>query len=930
MKNEKETRRKFATDPVPDLMTDLHTTSTGLTQKEADDRLEKYGENVITREKQQSQLLIFLKNFTSVMAILLWVSGFVAILSGTLELGIAIWLVNIINGVFSYWQEHEAQKATDSLMKMLPAYTQVYRDGKLQQINATKMVPGDVFNLQAGNAVPVDARLIKATSVQVDQSALTGESVPESKKVAFDAGQGEFAESNLVYAGTTVGAGTATAVTFATGMNTEFGRIAALTQQQKPSLSPLQLELNRLTKQISLIAIGLGLVFFVSAIFFVHYPVAQSFIFALGMIVAFIPEGLLPTVTLSLAQGVQRMAKKHALLKDLNSVETLGETTVICSDKTGTLTQNQMTVDHIWTPAHSFTVTGQGFVNNGQIQLDGKPIKYGTDADLDLLIRLVAFNNDTEVEPSKGSARPKILGTPTEASLVILAQKSGIDTKAYSIKYPRLKELPFDSDRKRMTTIHQHDDHTLSICTKGSLSDLLPHCDTIQENGKVRPLTEDDKKAIDDANRKYASLGLRSIATAYREVPQETDKEKQLDGLTIDTAETNLTFVGLAIMSDPPRPEIYEAIKKCHRASIKIIMVTGDSSLTAKSVAVKIGLTSDKARVVTGGELDSMSKEDLKKALAGEIIFARVAPEQKYKIVSTLQEMGEIVASTGDGVNDAPALKKADIGVAMGVTGTDVAKDAADMILTDDNFASIVAAIEEGRTVYSNIQKFLIYILNSNLPEAVPSALFLFSRGAIPLPLTVMQILTVDLGTDMMPALGLGSEKAEPGIMDKPPRARDAHLMSKTVLWKAFAWYGLIASIISSGAYFFVNHLNGWPLKGLATSGNTYVMATTMTLAAIIFCQIAAAMNCRTENASVFKAGLFANKLVWFGIVFEIFLLALLSYTPFLQELFHTGPLAPTDWIFLAIIPIPLFLIEEGRKWLNRRRLAAKKVDVVD
>ena len=930
MKNEKETRRKFATESIADLMTDLHTTSTGLSQQEASTRLAKYGENTITREKQASQLLIFLKNFTSVMAILLWVSGFVAILSGTLELGIAIWLVNIINGIFSYWQEHEAQKATNSLMKMLPTYTQVYRDGKLQQVNATQIVPGDVFNLQAGNAVPVDARLIKATSVQVDQSALTGESVPESKKVAFDAGQGEFAESNLVYAGTTVGAGTATAVAFATGMHTEFGRIAALTQQQKRSLSPLQLELNRLTKQISLIAISLGVLFFVAAIFFVHYPVAQSFIFALGMIVAFIPEGLLPTVTLSLAQGVQRMAKKHALLKDLNSVETLGETTVICSDKTGTLTQNQMTVDHVWTPAHTYTVTGQGYVNNGEIQLNGKPIHYGSDPDLDLLIRLVAFNNDTEVEPAKGKARPKILGTPTEASLVILAQKSGIDTNAYTQKFPRLKELPFDSDRKRMTTIHQHDPQTLSICTKGSLSDLLPHCDTIQENGKVRPLTQADKDAIDAANRKYAALGLRSIATAYREIPQAADKEKQLDGLTIETAETKLTFVGLAIMSDPPRPEIYAAIKKCHNASIKIIMVTGDSSLTAKSIAVKIGLTSDKARVVTGTELDAMSKADLKQALAGEIIFARVAPEQKYKIVSTLQEMGEIVASTGDGVNDAPALKKADIGVAMGVTGTDVAKDAADMILTDDNFASIVAAIEEGRTVYSNIQKFLIYILNSNLPEAVPSALFLFSRGAIPLPLTVMQILTVDLGTDMMPALGLGSEKAEPGIMDKPPRARNAHLMSRTVLWKAFAWYGLIASIISSGAYFFVNHLDGWPAHGLATSGSTYVMATTMTLAAIIFCQIAAAMNCRTENASVFKVGLFANRLVWFGIIFEIFLLALLSYTPFLQELFHTGPLALTDWIFLAIIPIPLFLIEEGRKWLNRRRLAHAKVKRVE
>ena len=930
MKNEKETRRKFATESIADLMTDLHTTSTGLSQQEASTRLAKYGENTITREKQASQLLIFLKNFTSVMAILLWVSGFVAILSGTLELGIAIWVVNIINGIFSYWQEHEAQKATNSLMKMLPTYTQVYRDGKLQQVNATQIVPGDVFNLQAGNAVPVDARLIKATSVQVDQSALTGESVPESKKVAFDAGQGEFAESNLVYAGTTVGAGTATAVAFATGMHTEFGQIAALTQQQKRSLSPLQLELNRLTKQISLIAISLGVLFFVAAIFFVHYPVAQSFIFALGMIVAFIPEGLLPTVTLSLAQGVQRMAKKHALLKDLNSVETLGETTVICSDKTGTLTQNQMTVDHVWTPAHTYTVTGQGYVNNGEIQLNGQPIHYGSDPDLDLLIRLVAFNNDTEVEPAKGKARPKILGTPTEASLVILAQKSGIDTNAYTQKFPRLKELPFDSDRKRMTTIHQHDPQTLSICTKGSLSDLLPHCDTIQENGKVRPLTQADKDAIDAANRKYAALGLRSIATAYREIPQAADKEKQLDGLTIETAETKLTFVGLAIMSDPPRPEIYAAIKKCHNASIKIIMVTGDSSLTAKSIAVKIGLTSDKARVVTGTELDAMSKADLKQALAGEIIFARVAPEQKYKIVSTLQEMGEIVASTGDGVNDAPALKKADIGVAMGVTGTDVAKDAADMILTDDNFASIVAAIEEGRTVYSNIQKFLIYILNSNLPEAVPSALFLFSRGAIPLPLTVMQILTVDLGTDMMPALGLGSEKAEPGIMDKPPRARNAHLMSRTVLWKAFAWYGLIASIISSGAYFFVNHLDGWPTHGLATSGSTYVMATTMTLAAIIFCQIAAAMNCRTENASVFKVGLFANRLVWFGIIFEIFLLALLSYTPFLQELFHTGPLALTDWIFLAIIPIPLFLIEEGRKWLNRRRLAHAKVKRVE
>ncbi|WP_420844372.1 cation-translocating P-type ATPase [Lacticaseibacillus kribbianus] len=918
--DETNLRAQFAKADSAQALALLKTQPTGLGAEEAARRLQQYGPNTINKARGQSQWLVFLKNFASLMAILLWVSGLIAMLSGTVALGVAIWLVNVINGLFSYWQERAAKKATDSLMAMLPTYVQVFRDGKLQQLDATAMVPGDVFVLQAGNAVPVDARLLEASAMQVDQSALTGESVPESKTVRYDPGEGEFAESNLVYAGTTVGAGSGKALAYATGMRTEFGKIAALTQNQKKVLSPLTLELNRLTRQISLIAIGIGAAFFAAAILFVHYPAAQAFIFALGMIVAFIPEGLLPTVTLSLAQGVQRMAKKHALVKDLNSVETLGETTVICSDKTGTLTQNQMTVNHVWTRAHTFAVTGLGYVNNGQVELDGTKQRYDADPDLKKLIEIMALANDSAVEPAKDGGKPKLLGTPTEAALVILAQKAGFDATAAAAATPRLKAFPFDSERKRMCTVHRLDDSALAAFVKGSLSDLLPQCDAILVNGRERPLTEDDVRAINAANQKYAALGLRSLAAAYRTLPREGEEASQLDQLTIENTEAHLTFVGLAVMADPPRPEIYDAVAKCHAANIKIIMVTGDSALTAKSIAVKIGLTSPAARVVTGSELAAMSESALQDALKGEIIFARVAPEQKYKIVSTLQKNGEIVASTGDGVNDAPALKKADIGVAMGVTGTDVAKDAADMILTDDNFASIVAAIEEGRTVYANLQKFLTYILTSNVPEAVPSVLFLFSRGLIPLPMTVMQILTVDLGTDMLPALGLGSEQAEPGIMHQPPRKRSAHLLSRRVIWTAFAWYGLMASIVSTFAYFFVNLQNGWPQTALAASGVTYAKATTMVLGAIVFSQIGNALNCRTKAASVIQSGLFANRRIWFGIAFEVALFFVLTVTPGLQGLFNTTPLGLADWALLAVIPFPIFLIEEARKaWVRHR-----------
>ncbi|MFT8812494.1 cation-translocating P-type ATPase [Oenococcus sp.] len=907
---------QLARTELDELYRKFSSSSQGLSTAQAASQLKLSGPNIISKARGESQLKAFFKSFSSMMAVLLWVSGVIAIFAGMSELGVAIWTVNVINGLFSFWQEFAAKKATDSLMKLLPTYAHVYRDGKLQQIDATQLVPGDIFSVQAGNSVSADARIIESDELEVDESALTGESLLVSKSSAFAKGAGKFAYSNLVYAGTTVASGSGLAIALATGMKTEFGQIARLTQSTKQVDSPLHLELNRLTRQLSIIAVSIGILFFLAAVFFVKNPIAKSFIFALGMIVAFIPEGLLPTVTLSLAQAVQRMARKNALVKNLNSVETLGETTVIATDKTGTLTQNQMTINHVWTKESEYEVTGEGYVKNGQIREKNKPIHLDRHPTLKQLITIASLDNDTEVQPAKSlKDRPKIIGTPTEASLVILAQKSGIDLATLKQTLPRIHELTFDSRRQRMSTIHQAGDGKRLILTKGALDFVLAVTDRILDHGVERAITDDDKTEILAANRRYAGDGLRSLAFAYRSFEDDSDPKTY----HVSNCEQHLIFVGLAAMSDPPRPEIYEAIRKAHAAGIKIIMVTGDSELTAKSIATRIGLVSESARVVTGAELSKMTTDQLTDALAGEIIFARVAPEQKYQIVTALQSMGHIVASTGDGVNDAPALKKANIGVAMGVTGTDVAKDAADMILTDDNFASIVAAIEEGRVVYADIQKFLLYILNSNLPEAVPSVLFLLSGGTIPLSLTVMQILTVDLGTDMLPALGLGAEKIEAGVMDQPPRDRHAHLLTKNLLLKAFAWYGLWGSIISTAAYFFANWTFGWPGQALVSSGGDYRKATTMTLAGIVFFQIAAALNARTQRTSVFKIGVFSNYHIDFGILFEILLLLLLMYVPFLQNLFQTGPLNSNEWLLLVCIPVPMVLLEEARKALVRK-----------
>ncbi len=931
---------------IDDVLEDLGSTRGGISADEAAARQGRYGKNLIESGKKRSPILAFLSNFTHLMAVLLWVAGAIAFAAGLPELGVSVWLVNVINGVFSFWQEARASQATDALKKMLPAYTTVIRSGKEEKVLAEDLVPGDIMVLAEGDKISADARVIQSSDLQVNQSTLNGETNPSRKTAdaVLEEGLSPAEIPNLVFAGTSVSEGNGRAVVMRIGMATEFGKIASLTQNMEETESPLTRQLNRLTKQVTVFAMCMGLAFFSLSLFVVREPFAQSFIFALGMVVAFIPEGLLPTVTLSLAMAVQRMSKRNALVKKLNSVEALGSTSVICTDKTGTLTQNEMTVKHLWTAARTYEVTGVGYAPQGAIEAEGRSWRAVDDPDLELLLAGGALCGNARLHaPEEQGARWEVYGDPTEACLLVSAQKGSMDPADAEKRMPRVKELPFESRRKRMTTVHELEDPidgaTRVAFTKGAPNEVLRFSDKIRLNGKTVPLTDELRDKITAANDAYAADGLRVLAVAMRPLDAVARAEglpAAMSDYTPDNVEQHLTFIGLEVMLDPPRPEVAAAVAECHRAGIRIVMITGDYGLTAASIARRLRIVEgDDFNVISGFELAHMDDDELKQKLAGQVVFARMAPEQKLRVVTALQEMGEIVAVTGDGVNDAPALKKADIGVAMGITGTDVAKEAADMILTDDNFASIVAAIEEGRAVYSNIRKFLLYILNSNAPEAVPNAVYLLSGGAVPLPLTTMQILTIDLGTDMLPALGLGTEPPEETIMDQPPRDPDERLLNKRVLVKAFLWYGLMGSVAAMVGYFLVNVLAGWvpgtPLAGLGNDADpVYVQATTMTLAGIVFAQIGQVMNCRTERTSVFKVGLFSNRRIVAGIVFEIALIVFLTVFPPLQGVFHTAPLGWQDYVFLCCIPPVVVALEELRKAWLRRRFAAKQAALGD
>ena len=873
----------------------LKSSHDGLSQNEALRRLKEFGPNQIDKVPPESLLISFLKEFIHFFALILWLAAGLAFFAdyrqpgeGMGTLGYAILGVIVINGLFAFWQQFRAERAVAALEKLLPHYVKVLRDNNISLILATHLVPGDVILLQEGDNVSADCRIIEAFSLRVNNATVTGESMPKARDAEPSSEEDLLHGRNTLLAGTSVVSGEGRAVVFATGMHTEFGKIAHLTQTTSSGSSPLQLEITRLSRIVVAIAFSLGVTFF-----FIGQVIGlsfwENFIFAIGIIVALVPEGLLPTLTLALAMSTQRMAKRNALIRHLPSVEALGSATVICTDKTGTLTQNRMEINKLYVNGQVIT----RFEAKRQPKLAKVYRRFFEDA-------LLCHNLKETVIAGK----PEFLGDPMEIALVRLAKTCLGET----ISYPKINEVPFDTDRKRLSTVHQTPDGPVLYC-KGALEMLLPLCTHVQLGEKIVPVNGDIQQAFINALEKMASEGLRVLAFAWRELKVGHD---------VGSEEHDLILSGLVGLEDPPRLEVPGAIQKCHKAGIKVIMVTGDHPHTALAIGRQIGqIQSNTPVIITGEQLRRLSETQLRLALdAPDIIFARVGADQKMRIVSALKKMNHIVAVTGDGVNDAPALKMADIGIAMGIMGTDVAKESADMILLDDNFASIVAAIEEGRAVYDNIRKFLSYILTSAVPELVPYLFFALFN--IPLPLTIIQILAVDLGTDMLPALGLGANPPAQGIMTRPPKGRNERLLNWPLLLRAYLFLGLLEASAAMTAYYLVLHSGGWAWgEALGIHDTLYQQATTACLASIIIMQIVNVFLCKTPDRTLFGSAIFSNRLILWGVTLEIILILVIIYTPWGQMIFGTAPFPLSVWLFMLPFGVAMLLLEEVRKWAS-------------
>ncbi|MBT9584607.1 cation-transporting P-type ATPase [bacterium] len=908
---------------VEDCLSQLETSADGLSAAEAQKRHQKRGPNALPKVPGPPVLGKFVAQFTHRMAILLWVAALIAGFAGLPQLAVAIAAVNVINGLFSFWQEFRAQKATEALQRLLPRWARVRREGVELRIPAEELVCGDILLLGEGEHISADARLIWGVDFRIDQSVLTGESraVARSPEPSQDPNLARIEQPNLVFAGSTVACGSGRAVVLAIAGETEFGRIAHLTQSLPETPSPLQLEMERLTRTVSYLVMGVGAVFFLLAVGLTGMHPAQGFLFALGMIVAFVPEGLPPTVTLSLAMGVQRMAGRNALVKRLSAVETLGCTNVICTDKTGTLTQNQMTVRELYINSGNIRVGGTGYDPSGQFfekeQALADPLsKFGE------LLRAVSLCNDARLVPPSQDAGWTVLGDPTEGALQTLAAKAGLSSEELTRDRPRLGEAPFDSRRKRMSTVHKLEDG-FQVYVKGAPREVLEVCTHYQDNGQVRPMEPAVFARLMAANDEMARSGLRVLAVASRSLQEHPPAMKS------DELEQSLTLLGLIGMHDPPRAEVEAAVQLCHRAGVRILMITGDYGLTAESVARKIGIIrGPQPKIVIGTELESMAEDELVQLLGSniELIFARVAPEQKLRVVKGLQQLGRVVAVTGDGVNDAPALRQADIGVAMGRSGSDVAREAAAMVLTDDSFASIVYAIEEGRAVYANLRRFVSYIFTSNVPEAFPFIFFAFSGAKIPLALNIMQILAIDLGTDMLPALALGVEPPEPGLMDRPPRDRAKPLITAGLLARAYLYLGIVSATAVMISFFAAYWMQaGWygHWLDLPARGQLYKTGCSMAFATVVMTQVGNLFAHRTEVNSIMAVGLGGNPFLWWGVAAEMVVLLSILYVPFLQRVFECAPLSPQQWLLVLAWTPALLVADEIRKALLRARRKA-------
>ena len=882
---------------LEDALRDLRSRREGLSHAEAARRLEAFGPNAVARLPRPPAWLELAREFTHFFAVILWIAAGLAGFaewnapgSGMGTLAAAIVAVIVINGLFAFWQEARAERALEALERLLPERAKALREGDLADLDAAALVPGDVILLEDGDRVPADGRLVEAFGLRANLATLTGESVP----VALDARPSDAADmlraTNVVLAGTTLVSGHGTVLVFATGASTEFAKIAHLAQAVRPELSPLQKEIVRVSRVVAVLATLLGVLFFAVG-HSLGLPLWQALLFGVGIIVANVPEGLLPTVTLALALGSQRMLARRALVRNLPSVETLGAASVICTDKTGTLTENRMEVRQLFLGGALHGVDAGGALR-----------KLGTEHRRFFEACRLCEN----VKERRGPRARELLGDPMEVALVGLSRRAAPEVE----EWPRIDEVPFDSDRRRLSTLHRTP-RGLVLYTKGALEALLPLCRAARLEAGAGPLDEAARDRFRRVEDSLGEQGLRVLAVAFREVAEPCDHDRLEEGLVL---------LGLVALEDPPRPEVPAAIRRCRSAGIRVIMATGDHPGTALAIARQVDLADAEPVVVTGDALRRMSDAQLQLVLdSPELVFARLDADQRTRVVEVLRRKGEIVAVTGDGVNDAPALRSADIGIAMGIAGTDVTREAADVVLADDNFATIVSAVEEGRAVYANIRKFLTYILTSNVPEIVPYLAFVLL--GVPLPLTIIQILAVDLGTDLVPALGLGAELPDPQVMERPPRSRRERLLSAPLLLRAYLFLGVLEAVAAMAAYFYVLDGGGWTLgTALAASDPLYRQATTACLSAIVVMQVVNVFLCRSERVSLLRQGLAGNRLILLGVAAEIALILAIDYTPLGNRLFQTAPIGLDVWLFMLPFAGAMVVLEEIRKWAVRRR----------
>jgi Ca2+-transporting ATPase len=893
----------------------LGSSPAGLSAATAAARLAQDGPNELPAARRPPVILKFLAQFTNLFAVVLLAAAAITLGSylvqsprdaGNLELAVAILGVVLLNAGIGFFQEYSAERTAEALEAMVLHSARVMRDGERVEVAARDLVRGDVIVLEAGDDIGCDGRLVEAHDLTVDDVALTGESAPVRRVAApVSAGTVATEAANLVFMGTSVVQGTGRAVAFATGADTEFGRIYQLTAQVPDAASPLQVKVNRMARQVSAVAVALAAVVFALRVATTSARLVDNFVFALGVMVALVPEGLPATLSVSLAIGVRRMAARHALIKRLAAVETLGSTTVICTDKTGTLTEAQMTVGAVWESGRRHTVSGAGYAPRGDVSDPGRV----TD-----LLRVGAQCCDARLLEPDPPARLgwRILGDTTEGAIIVAAAKAGVDLAAASARAPRIGEFPFDSDRKLMTTVHRTPAGCVSY-VKGSPQELLGRCRAVSWDGADIPLTEHYRGLVAAANDELAGEALRVLAVAWRQL--DTDRPGQ------DAAEHDLTLLGLVAMMDPPRPEVAAAVAACRHAGIRIVMVTGDYGVTAEAIARRIGIvTGPSPGVVSGQQLEAMDDGQLAQELAShpEVVFARVRPEHKLRVVAALQHLGQVVAVTGDGVNDAPALKRADIGVAMGVTGTDVAREAALMVLLDDSFASIAASVELGRSVYANIRRFLVYIFSHNIAELAP--ILLAAALGFPLvPLSALQVLSIDLGSDVLPALALGAERPEAGIMTRPPRPVGERLLSGPVV-RRFLFLGAIQAFGVCFAFFWRIHSAHLGYSHFTAANHTYREARTMTQAGIVVSQFFNALTVRSDDQSIITVGLFSNRLLVFAGLAGVALVSCVSYLPALQHIFGTAGLTVWDWLIITGFGLGLLAADECRKAVVRHR----------